>query len=339
MKLTHVIIHELDKEGGKIGASLNLFDSTIDSSSDKVIKLIRELNERYKNRSESYSVFDKNNPTVFHTSFDTYYKSREKKDFIKFSKQSSTDLKTRIDSISQAKGGYLIFAHYEHNRKYVGVFLVRNTLGLSFKADVKHNKFNINDVQHIDFENLAMACRISLDSYRKKEVRYLSFINKKGDEMSQYFTRWISSSETETNEEDTKQLYGIFNMLEPPVDEETSKPLERSDFLDRIYSSIKNKPGRMVNLRTLSEEFYGNTDYINDYIEKNGIIINGEFKAHPQALRKFIQIRAKADNIELSFPQSAFRSAVKLDENDQSQIIIKSEKLVQEIKSMIHREE
>jgi len=196
MKISYVIIHELNKEAGVTGAVLKLYDS-INSSDKRVIKLITELNNRYKNRNETYGIFDKNRSTVFHREFDKYYNAQTEAVFIEFSKQSSKYLQREIDDKAPAKGGYLIFAHYEQNRKYLGVFLVRNTIGLSFNTDLKTEKFNVDNVQHIDFENLAMACRISIDSYGKKEIRYMSFINKRGDEMSQYFTNWISATDTE----------------------------------------------------------------------------------------------------------------------------------------------
>jgi len=230
MNITHIVIHELEKETGKIGAALTLFDSTVDKTDNRVIKLINELNNRYKYRTETYGVFDPKSPTVFHSAFEKYYKSRTEKDFIEFTKRASEDLRTRVDTNAPAKGGFLIFAHYEQNRKFVAAFLVRNTIGLSFKKDLKHKKFDLDDVQHIDFENLAMACRVSIDAFRKKEIRYLSFINKKGDEMSQYFTRWISSTDTETNEEDTKLFYNLLYKLEPPKDSETKKPIDRYNF-------------------------------------------------------------------------------------------------------------
>jgi len=338
MKITYVVIHEIEKESGKIGAKLTLFDSAINSSDKRVIKLLSELNDRYKNRSETYGVFDKKNSTTFHNSFEKYFNSKAEKDFIEFTKSASEDLKVRIDTNAPAKGGYLIFAHYEHNRKFVGVFLVRNTIGLSFKKDLKHNKFDIDNVQHIDFENLAMACRISIDSYRKSEIRYLSFINKKSDEMSQYFTRWISTTDTETNQEDTKLLYDLLLKVPTPVDQETNEEIERYAFLDRVYSVIKSTPGKLVNIRTISETFYGDAEYLPSQIDTFDISINGEFKAHQRTLRKFIHVRAKADNIELAFPHTAFKTLVRFDKKDKSQIIIKSEKLVEKIHEMINNE-
>lgn len=339
MNITHIAIHELEKEVNKTGATLTLFDSTVDKSVARVSTLLSELNNRYKNRNETYAVFDNVNPTVFHTSFENYNRKRTESDFVNFTKQASQDLRTRIEGIAPAKGGYLIFAHYEQNRKYVAVFLVRNTIGMSLRKDTTKKRFDIDDVIHIDFENLAMACRISLDAYRKKDVRYLCFINKKSDDMSQYFTRWISSSDTESNEEDTKILLDILNKVTLPIDEETNQPIERFVLLDRAFTNIKGTPGRIVSIRNLSESLFGDAEYLANYIEQNELIINGEFKAHPKTLRKFVRVRAKADDIELTFPYTAYKNIVRFDQIDPTQIIIRSEKLVEVVKTMLSDEE
>lgn len=338
MKIHHVVIHELEKHSGKVGAKLTLFESTVDSSDERVIKLITELNNRYRNRSETYGVFDKENPTVFHEAFETYNKSKKVHDFINFTKISSEDLKSRIDTNAPAKGGYLIFAHYESSRNFVGVFLVRNTIGMSFKKDIKEKKFDIDDVQHIDFENLAMACRINIESFKVTNIRYLSFINQRGDDMSQYFTRWISSIDTETNETDTRLLYKLLKNLPAPIDPETNERIEQQLFLDNVYKTVKSSTGKIVNLKDLSKAFYGDSEYLYDKLEEFGFNINGEFKAHPRAMKLFVQVRAKADNIEISFPHSAYRKSVRISENNGNQIIIESKNLSEKVKQMIDGE-
>ncbi|MGQ3012515.1 MAG: nucleoid-associated protein [Flavobacteriales bacterium] len=338
MKIFHVVIHELEKEQGKIGASLTLFNSAIDKTDERVIKLITELNNRYKNRSETYGIFDEKEPTVFHRSFEQYYNNQIEDEFIKFASESSQDLKLRIDSISPARGGYLIFAHYEQNRNFVGIFLVRNITSLSLRKNTKSKKFDLDNVKHIDFENLAMACRISINSYEKNEIRYLSFVNRRGDAMSQYFTRWISATDTETNEEDTNLLYKLLKKVPPPIDPATNKEMERELFFENVHSYIKGSKN-LVNIRNLSESLFNDENFLSNQIEKQELKINGEFKAHSRALKKFVQIKAKADGVDISFPFSALKKIVRLDEKDKSQIIIKSESLVKQIKNNINTEE
>lgn len=338
MKINHIIIHELHKESGVVGSKLNDYDEVIDHNDQRVVKLVTEINNRYKNRNEIYGIFDKENPTVFHTSFDSYFKDNLGVDeFIKFSKDAAKDLQIRIDSNAPARGGYIIFVNYEAMRKFVGIFLVRNTLGLSFNTKGKGKKvFNIDDVQHIDFEHLAMACRLNTEAYSKTESKYLSFINSKSDDMSKYFTRWISSSDTETNQADTSLFYEIMNGIDIAVDPETGEKYEKMDFLHKVYDYVQKSPDKLVNVRNISESFYGDPNYIKTFLDDNDIRINGEFKPHSTTFRKFIHVKVKADNVELSFPNDAYKKIVTIAGN---QIIIESEKLVAAVKETIRNNE
>ncbi len=333
MNIPFVIIHELNKIKGKVGANLRLSGSSINIENEEVIELITNLNERYKYKNENYSKFDKVNTTVFYKEFAKYSKEKNETNFVSFSKLAAEDLKTGIQGIAPAKGGYLIFVQYEHLKKYVGVFLVRNTVGLRFSEDLVEDAFDIKKVMHIDFENLAMACRVNLETYETDETRYLSFINKKSDDLSQYFTRWISADDSETNEEDTKQLFQLFNTIATPIDKETGNNIERAVFLNNINKFISTSEGRIVNLKTLGEHFYGNENHIIDYSDQNDLIISGEFKAHPKTMKRFVQITAKADNIELSFPNTAYKTIVRFNDDNPNQIIIDSEKLANEIRN------
>ena len=183
-----------------------------------------------------------------------------------------------------------------------------------------------------------MACRINIESFKVTNIRYLSFINQRGDDMSQYFTRWISSIDTETNETDTRLLYKLLKNLPAPIDPETNERIEQQLFLDNVYKTVKSSTGKIVNLKDLSKAFYGDSEYLYDKLEEFGFNINGEFKAHPRAMKLFVQVRAKADNIEISFPHSAYRKSVRISENNGNQIIIESKNLSEKVKQMIDGE-
>lgn len=333
MEIKQIIIHELEKEVGETNAKIKLYDDLLDVEDKRIIRLLAELNSRYKYRNENYGIFDAKKPTAFHSTFESYYKAQSDSHFIKFTQVSANDLRDRIESVAPAKGGFLIFARYKQIKDFVGVFIVRNTTGFSFSRGSK--KFNIDSVEHIDFENLAMACRINVAAFKRKDIRYLSFIGKSSDDMSRYFTKWVSSANTETNAEETRKLYDLLNAVETPKDKETGKTYKREEFLDKVYHYINNSPGKTVNLSGLGERFWEDSKYLIDFAEKNDIILNGEFKANPKELRNFVEIRAKADNVEIAFPKSEFRKKVRLDNKLKDQIIITSQKLADEIRNLI----
>jgi len=329
MQLDFVIVHSLQKTGGKVGARLELSDEALDPTDSDVIDLITELNDRYRTKNQSYGTFDAGaDSTKFHDELQVHLTVADEPSFITFSCNTAGELRTQMDGIPAAKGGYLVFASYTDQRNYISVFIVRDTKGLLFKK--KGASFALNKIDHIDFEKMSMACRINKNLFAEKSGRYLSFINKKSDVTSLYFTRWIAAKDVETNEEDTKNLYTLFKTLPLPVDEE-GKEQDRDTFLNTVYKHILSSPQKQVSVTGLSKTYYDDENFLNDEIERAGLSINTEFKAHPASLRRFSQIRAKAKGIELNFPQNLYRTVVKLNENDRNQIIINSAELAAEV--------
>lgn len=336
MNIHQVIIHELQKYGGKTGAKLRSSNSIMDSSNVEVINLITELNNRYRHRNENYGVFDDQNQTRFHSEFRQFFDTRSDEAFIDFTKNVANDLREKVDTVAPAKGGYLVFANYSDQRDFLGVFLIRDTQGVILRRNSQVRTFDIGKVEHIDFEKMAMACRINLQSFSNGTGRYLSFINRKSDSISKYFTSWISSTDTESNEQDTLYLYKILKELDLPKDEKGNQ-YERDVFLDGVYRFINSIPEKQVNLRDIGQKYYGDENLLINYAHENEIPINTEFKGHSTVLKRFIQIRAKADNIELAFQHSQFKSAVRIVGKDQ--IVITSESLVNKVSKQLSGDE
>jgi nucleoid-associated protein len=335
MNIHQVIIHELQKQGGRTGARLRSSNSTLDCQNQEVINLVAELNNRYKNRNENYGIFDAQNQTRFHGEFGSYIAEPHDDAFIAFTRNVSNDLREKVDTVAPAKGGYLVFAHYSDHRSFLGVFLIRDTQGVILRRNSQVRTFDIGKVEHIDFEKMAMACRINLELFNANAGRYLSFINKKSDTISKYFTSWISTTDTESNREDTLYLYKILKNQEPPLDSE-GRRYDQEIFFDQVYRYI-NTIERQINLRDLGQKFFGDEFVLIQYAHANQIPINTEFKAHPTVLKRFIQIRVKADQIELAFSHTHYKSTVRVAGTDQ--VIITSESLVRAIHQQVRGDE
>lgn len=335
--INRIIVHELEKEATKTSAKLNLFDSLVDEKDTRILHLVDELNNRYRENNQKYGVFNDEDPSDFHNEFKTYYERDSNKSFISFTKESSRSLKDRIENIAAAKGGFLVFVDYKIHDRFFAVFLVRNTEGISFR--ISSNQFDIDDVQHIDVENLAMACRINLNLFENDELRYLSFINNKSDSVSKFFLQWISSKDLETNKQDTENLYQLLKLVPLPIDQKTGESEDRSTFLNRAHSIIINTFERKVNLVSLSKALFDDENILSNQCEKNNTRINSVFTANRSVLRKFVHVKVKADRIELGFPLELYKNYVRIDENDPNQIIINSEKLAAKIKQSIEENE
>ncbi len=336
MKVGRVIIHELLKPLGISGAKLSKSNSLMDATHDEVIQLVDELNRRYRRRDEKQGVFDKQNSTKFHEAFAEFHSNETDDSFIRFTHSSSENLRDRIEGIGPAKGGYLVFATYEDYRNYCSIFFVRDTTSIAFQRNRTVSNFDLRKVKHIDFERLAMACRINMTSFTEENQKYLSFIHNKKDDLSKYFINWISSSDTISSEEDTRLLLKALRTMPLPENPETKKPFERDEMIRGAHKHILAALNRNVNLYELSRNVLGDENFIPEYVYKNYPEIPTEFRAHNPTLRQFVKVYVKADNIELNFYPSAFREGkIKFDDVDKSQLIIKSQEIVDQIRSSL----
>lgn len=328
MKVNYIIVHHLVKEVTKTKAELDLSTEVLDMD-DKAKDLVEELNKRYGSLRNIYATFDDDTENHFPLVFNTYSKNQSKESFIDFSQKSAQNLRERIEGIAPAKGGYLVFTDYEEHSRFVGVFLIRNVKGKLFVKDIPNKKFKIDTPEHIDLEKMAMACRINKSFFESSQGRYLSFIKRANEEMSDYFINWISAKDTEDNKQDTEHLRTIIQNIKPPIKDDGVE-MTTSEFLQASNSFIRNCPDKTVDLRMIGKTFYNDDDILIEYASKNHIPINSEFKADSDVLRKFISVKAKGDSISLEFPQKYWRTEVTVN-NDHSKVIINSSRLAQNI--------
>lgn len=336
MQVNRVIIHELYKPQNATGAKLSKSLSLMDNTNEDVIRLVHELNRRYRKRNERHGVFDKSQPSVFHEYYEAYHNASSDDNFIQFSHKSAENLKEKIEGIGPAKGGYLVYAQYDDYREYCSVFFVRDTLSIAFKRNKTVNNFDLDKVQHIDFEKLAMACRINVQLFKTDNTKYLSFINTKSDDLSQYFVRWISTCDTVTSEEDTNLLLKALRKIPIKPVEDSSLTQTREQIIKNAHRIITASPTKTANVREISKNLFDDDDYLADYLHQNYPTVPNEFKTYSTSLRNFVKIYARADDVELNFEPSAYKKGVvKFDENDNSQIIIKSQSLADQIRESI----
>lgn len=334
MNINFLTVHEIKKNIQETQATLDLSDNLLEID-DFAKNLIEELNKRYVNGrlKITYATFNETQSNSFPKGFVDYYTSQTPENFIQFSKVTITDLKARIESISSAKGGYLVFADYEEHGNFLGVFLIRNTTGMLFSKN-SANVFKINPSVHVDFEKMAVACRINKNIFQNREQRYLSFITRKNEDLSNYFINWISSNDAKDNKTDTRLLYELLNKIDSPLDE-NGATIEKNIFLDSVFKFIKESSEQIVNVKLLSEHFFKDENFLPSKIDEYQLSLNTEFRADSNMLRKFIEIKVEAEKIKLYFPHRLFNDKIKIDENNNDLIIIESHELSEKLKSEI----
>lgn len=319
MEIQNAIIHNVRKEL-KCDATIEYSKETLNLRDEKCLSLFEEL-YTFFSKSLKYGIFSSKEDTVFHEKFNDYLNST-KKDFISLSKDVLPDLKTRMDSIPQSKGGYVIFAEIKNqNEDFFVIFVVRDKTGkqFSYKDDTMH----INEVIHIDTNKLAMACRINVQSYQNEKDRYLSFLSTTQDEASKYFQKWVGAEAQSKSQEDTKALRTIVSNIDIPTDEDGNS-MSREQFREKIFDLCSKTFSKDINLRAVSEEVWKDPDYISKYAATNGITINDEFTADETELKKMKKYSITSDKIKLDFPPEYIGDKVYPDPKNEDIVIIKS---------------
>ena len=321
MVIKKLVIHNVEKDLKQL-ANLYVSDELIDINEDKTKKLVDDLYSFFT-RSIKYGIFDQNNSSKFSLEFDRLIKNDNFSDsaFLTFSQGVLEDLKVRMDSIPQSKGGYIVFVELSNmNDDYIVVFVVRDKTGRNFKF--KNHRIEIEEVIHVDTSKLAMACRINLSAYKSQKERYLSFLSTTQEDASQYFIKWVGAIAQSKSTEDTRNLRQIISKINLPDEygSESSRKKLRKDVYDLCTIADKNS----ISLRSISEALWHEPDYLTRYAEENNIKINDTFDIDKKELNKLIEYSVRGDEIRLDFPSDYFGGKVRFDEKNRNIIVIES---------------
>ena len=329
MQIISAIIHKVRKQPGHppvFTGSHQCLDPNVEINRS----LIRDLDKSFRRKSKyTHGIFDVNPHTTFQREFTAYQNSRTQAQFIRFTKRASINLKQLIASVNTS-GGYLVFAHYlKQGIEFVGVFLVRDTNGLAIRrgnegADYYAPKKRI----HLDLEKIAMVCLINLSELANGARNYIAFTANKRESVSSYFLNWIAITNQITNEEDTNGLLDLLKVL-PLPDAMAARP---ADFIESVANHIRDNDFN-VDLKNISEIFYGNESFLSEQCEERGIAISTNFKANKSALKHWVKISVETTDIQLTFSRSAWEQQnISLSAENENLVIIESPELAQQLR-------
>jgi len=334
MELKKVIIHELIKEKESRKVEIVLSDELIPNN-DESTALVSALSDSYKSDRILYAIFDNSEGKYFPEKFSEYRATiRDNIDFITFTKIVMGNLVEFIKPIIFATGGYFVFAEYtENGYNFISIFLIRDVEGRILRKTP--NSFSIQTVEYVDTKNLAMACRINENRINEDEINYLSFTQLRQQEVSEYFKAWISIKQIENSSDYTKALYTIITQIVPPIDPETNAQYPIETFRNLVYSYTSSSPNDTVNIRDLSQHFYGDPNTVSDYANTNNISLDTEFRYNKRQLKKFIKLEVNRDGINLKFSRGTLNEKIRLSEDDPNIVIIESESFANALRAEI----
>lgn len=324
MTINKIIIHELKKESGQQNTRLSVSTDLLPVDNESS-ELINTLLKSYKDDKISYAEFNDNPGRYFPEQYKNYIESeRNNQNFIEFTRNTIGNLETLIKTKILAKGGYVVFSEYESNsNSFIAIFLIRDTEGKLLRRT--RNSFQIQKIEYLDTNHLAMACKINESKIQNNGTNYLSFTKLRQQNISDYFTDWICIKQLETSTEFTNTLYNIINAIETPINPESNIRYTIDEVRNMVYENAINNAQKNINLRTLSEQIYGDQNTIINYAEEHNLSIDSEFRYNQKALKRFIQISVNKDGITLKYSRGDDGTKVKISEENPNMVIIESE--------------
>ncbi|GEM_PF-1115688 len=337
MDISKIIIHELIKQQKVQEASVFLSSEYL-AKNAKSDRLGLTLNSSFSKDDITHGIF-KEDSNEFYYHFNQYKESTDLGAFRHFTSIVTEELSGRIANEYWAKGGFLVYAEYQINStRFVSVYLIRDVEGVLFEKNESDHTFAINTTQYLDTNKLAMGCRINIDKLENHDTNHLTLIKKGQTDISEYFTNWIGVDKPESNKEFTDRLFTIISDLPPAINPDTNLPYDLNVMRDLAFQNIKASPNKVINLRQLGLQLYGNDEIILDYVQEKQIAIDSEFRYDIRALGKFKKIEVNRDGIRLTFSRGDAKRKVKLSEENPNQIIIESPQFAAAIRAQIETE-
>ncbi len=312
MELKNIILHEIIREENN-KPELNLSNHLLPI--DNVAKdFITKLIKSYTSKSPTYGAFNTdgvNHP--FQNSVKDYFKIPN---FLTFSTQAMNTLKKAIEK-PQAKGGYVVFAHYiEKKQDFIVTVMLDNS-----ERFVVDEELNIEKLLGLDIDKVARANRINWQEWDKNEETYLSFI--KGTRgVSNYFAKdFIGCTDFTSSKENAKNLeLAVSSYMRDNNFKDDKKTRIKGQMKE--YTDGRVDAGKDIKIEAISAYINPDnpTSFV-DYIHENECKV-GNFKSTRKSDFKNFEIKVlKGDGYKLEYSLNS--DNIELDK-DKKIIIIKN---------------
>ena len=334
MDVDRIIIHELIKQQKVQEASVFLSSEYLEKNT-KSDRLGFTLNNSFSKDDITHGIFKQDGNEFFYY-FNEYRSNPNPESFQEFTATVTEELRGIIADEYWAKGGFLVFAEYKVNTmRFLSIYLIRDVEGVLFQKNESEHTFAINTTQYLDTNKLAMGCRINIDKFENQDSNHLSLIKKGQADISEYFFKWIGVDKPESNKEFTDRLFNIISDLPPSTNPDTNLPYDLNVMRELAYNSIKSSAEKVINLRQLGVQLYGNGEVLLDYAQQNNIAIDSEFRYDIRALGRFKKIEINRDGIRLTFSRGDAKTKIRLSEENPNQIIIESPQFAAALRAQI----
>lgn len=328
--LNNVIVHELLKEAKKPmipGKRMKFRDTTLDLSSEIVLKLINEINELYgkKGNSAYYGVFKKElterGPVPDAIENYTCLAKPSSQDFIDLSVGIMNKLADEAEKQLWSSGGVIVFADYV--RDGVNFFLITM---IKQKEGIRlSSKLEPELLEQLDLTKINQAARINFDKFLKyqnssvidkQDLSYLSFISTTTQKTaSGYFILALGCDKGITSNNATKSLpTEVMRFFGKHSEIKHHARDFKSDVINYINHQFECK--KTVKLSDISAMAYEHMTYVDEQareklsndlvtcLNSEEIRIPVEFNVSRSGLNQLLNIKYKGDGYSFNFEKA-----------------------------------
>lgn len=311
MKLKKIVLHHLKREGNQEPV-LNFSDHLLDESDATVNEFVKKLVKSFGSKNPTYGEFQEDDIAYPFQNLVKDY--RAENDFLEFSIESMKLLEKEI-RVPQAKGGYVVFTHYQNNNID---FLITIMLDKSEQFTINDESLDIKKLKTLDIDKLARANRINFNKWENSEDLYLSFIKGTRD-VSTYFQKFIGNTDltsSKKNSQNLKDAISKFMRSENFSDEQKEKAnQEIANYLDRQYTNSED-----VEISAVSAHLNpNNPNSFIDFIQNDeNLEVSGKYRLSRKAdYNIFHRAKITGNGFKLEFEKNLIKQGkVMRDGND-----------------------
>lgn len=319
--LHRIVMHKIEKTGTT--GTTQLRNALLDVSTLDIKKFAQAVSFSYHKRSSKEFGRFKSSPTPTYENLIKTYTDGEESDekFLTFSKDAANHLKDEMNKKPTSTGGYLIFADYSMNDRFIMAVLLNNKAGYT----VDEASLAINMIKELNTDQIAMAGFINMSIYQNPDDdrRYLSFM-KGLKNISDYFVAFIGADEDKATSRDmTRTFVGalrdFFKSKEYEADEVSR--LEQS-----VYSHCEDKRSNKepVTIKAISALINpDNTDEFFEFTQGEDYQLSTTIESIDKSqIDRLKMYKYSGDGMTLSFKRSLFENGkITLTENDTKLVI------------------
>ncbi len=270
--IQNIVLHRVIRENNAT-PTLQNSDALMPKSNAVANEFVEKLIISFKNKRPTYGSFQNDEKVYpFQTLVKTYI---SKKDFLDFTINSMRLLKKEID-VPSAKGGYVVFVHYEMNNEE---FLSTVMLEKATHFGVDDNSLDLTKLSALDLEKLARGNRLNITKWQSgNKETYLAFI-KGTRNVSSYFQKFIGNTDLTSAKVNSKSLKDTIQayMRDRSFDEN-----KKGQTLNKVYNYLFKQHSNQVDVELSTISSLIDAESPHDFLEyidsKDNLSISDNFR-------------------------------------------------------------